>query len=91
MFSDRKCLRCGHEHEIFVHGHYQCADCGNVTNECCSGETFQNLFVEDPENCAVSWKTCNWCGDLIDPDECFATFKMGEFECDLCKRVIDQE
>ena len=80
MFSDRKCLRCGHEHEIFVHGHYQCADCGNVTNDCCSGEISENF--------PTSWKTCRWCDDLIDPEECFATFKMGIFECDLCKRVI---
>ena len=80
MFSDRKCLWCGHEQEVFVHGHYQCTNCGNITNECCSGEISQNL--------PTSWKTCKWCDDLIDPDECFATYRMGYFECDLCKRII---
>lgn len=83
MFSDKKCLWYGHEQEIFVHGHYQCTECGSITNEYCSGETSQNL--------PTSWKTCKWCDNLVDPEDCFATFKMGSFECDMCKRIISQE
>ena len=83
MFSDKKCLWCGHEQEIFVHGHYQCTECGSITNEYCSGETSQNL--------PTSWKTCKWCDNLVDPEDCFATFKMGSFECGVCKRIISQE
>jgi len=83
MFSDKKCLWYGHEQEIFVHGHYQCTECSSITNEYCSGETSQNL--------PTSWKTCKWCDNLVDPEDCFATFKMGSFECDMCKRIISQE
>ena len=35
------CLVCGCDKpKVFVHGHYQCADCKCVADvDCCSGET----------------------------------------------------
>lgn len=32
---------------IWVHGHGQCAYCGNVVDECCRGETNDNVVKED--------------------------------------------
>ena len=36
-----KCVDCGCEpiREIMIHGHYQCEECGRVTDgDCCQGE-----------------------------------------------------
>ena len=35
-----KCVACGCEREIMLHGHYQCEQCGNMMDgDCCHGET----------------------------------------------------
>jgi hypothetical protein len=37
-----RCMICGHIAEmIWVHGHYQCAHCRQVTVPCCNGEVAQ--------------------------------------------------
>ena len=33
-----RCPRCGRTGKIEVHGHYQCAACGSVIDDCCQGE-----------------------------------------------------
>lgn len=33
-----RCPRCGQSGKIEVHGHYQCAACGSVIDDCCQGE-----------------------------------------------------
>ena len=80
MFSDKGCQWCGHDgQKVFVHGHYQCSNCGKVTDDCCSGETSQSL-----------WKNCLWCNDLVDPEKCFATFSIKDdtIECEICGRNV---
>ena len=38
-----KCIACGCEREIMLHGHYQCEQCGKVMDgDCCQGETEEN-------------------------------------------------
>jgi len=39
IIYDHVCSRCGcNKPKVEVHGHYQCADCKCVTDECCQGE-----------------------------------------------------
>jgi len=33
-----RCPRCGGLGKIEVHGHYQCAACNSVIDDCCQGE-----------------------------------------------------
>ena len=37
-----QCVRCGSRKPmVFVHGHYQCADCKSITDgDCCQGVAF---------------------------------------------------
>jgi hypothetical protein len=38
-----RCMVCGQIAEmIWVHGHYQCSTCRQVTVPCCNGETAQH-------------------------------------------------
>jgi hypothetical protein len=40
--AEERCPQCGCDKpKIFVHGHYQCADCKCNVEECCQGETAQ--------------------------------------------------
>lgn len=43
LVSYEVCQACGCDKpKLFVHGHYQCADCKCVTDgDCCQGETNQ--------------------------------------------------
>ena len=42
-----KCIVCGCDREIMIHGHYQCEECGKVTDgDCCQGEQVQNENTE---------------------------------------------
>ena len=34
-----KCVDCGCDKEIMIHGHYQCEECGRIMDgDCCQGE-----------------------------------------------------
>ena len=33
-----RCPRCGGSGKVEVHGHYQCAACASVIDDCCQGE-----------------------------------------------------
>jgi hypothetical protein len=38
-----RCIICGHLAEmVWIHGHYQCSRCHQVTVPCCNGETAQH-------------------------------------------------
>ena len=37
-----KCVVCGCDREIMIHGHYQCEECGRTMDgDCCQGEQVQ--------------------------------------------------
>ena len=37
-----KCVVCGCDREIMIHGHYQCVECGTTMDgDCCQGEQVQ--------------------------------------------------
>ena len=39
LLANQRCPRCTCILEwIYVHGHYQCAVCKTIVNDCCSGE-----------------------------------------------------
>mgnify|MGYP004396684443 FL=1 len=42
-----KCIVCGCEREIMIHGHYQCEQCGKTMDgDCCQGEQEQKSSKE---------------------------------------------
>ena len=82
MSINTTCSQCGCDKpKIFVHGHYQCADCKCVTDPCCDGEQ-------------SSTSKCNWCGEIVAPDESWATLQSrpGKDEaslvCDVCGKDV---
>jgi len=34
------------------------------------------------------FKTCNWCGDRVNPRDCYATFMAQNWLCDLCGKAV---
>ncbi len=46
---ETRCLICGNNEEIMMHGHYMCAQCGKIKDgDCCQGET-EDAGTPNPE------------------------------------------
>ena len=45
---------------------------------------------EAPGFFSVGYKNCQWCGDLVDPDECFAMYTGVSLICEICGKDVSK-
>ena len=40
------------------------------------------------ENVGMQYKACKWCGELVNPEDCFCSVKNGKWLCQICSKEV---